>query len=91
MRWDGRHFRYADGPFRSGVVVHYKGDLWKAPSNEAKEAEMLNEHDLEDMRPEPAKCFRCGHAAHGGSCVNVAPADESDRSPLGKTFPRGED
>ena len=38
---------------------------------------MVNEHDIEDMRPE-AKCFRCGHAAHSGSCVNVAPRDEAE-------------
>lgn len=27
-------------------------------------------------QPSPEKCFRCGHAAHHGSCVNVAPRSE---------------
>ena len=24
---------------------------------------------------EPERCFKCGHPAHGGECVNVAPVD----------------
>jgi hypothetical protein len=99
VQWDGRHFRWTEGQFAGNVMTHYNGDQWRSlDGNETKETEMLNEHDLEDMRPdapqpspEPEKCFRCGHAAHCGSCVNVAPRDESERSPLAKTYPRSED
>lgn len=28
VRWDGRCFRYAEGPYIGGVISHYKGDLW---------------------------------------------------------------
>lgn len=28
VQWDGRVFRYAEGPFNGGVIAHYKGDLW---------------------------------------------------------------
>lgn len=28
VQWDGKNFRYAEGPYIGGVVSHYKGDLW---------------------------------------------------------------
>lgn len=31
VQWDGRHFRYASGMLKGGVVVHYRGDLWRLP------------------------------------------------------------
>ncbi|SOY65615.1 hypothetical protein CBM2586_B10210 [Cupriavidus phytorum] len=34
VQWDGRHFRYAEGQFAGGVVVHYKGDLWQRVEGE---------------------------------------------------------
>lgn len=38
VRWDGRHFRWAEGTFAGGVVAHYKGDLWRSlDGNETKE------------------------------------------------------
>jgi hypothetical protein len=55
VQWDGRNFRWAEGQFAGNVMTHYNGDQWRSlDGNETKETEMLNEHDLEDMRPEPA-------------------------------------
>ena len=33
-RYDGRHFRYAEGPYIGTVVAHYKGDLWRSIEGE---------------------------------------------------------
>jgi hypothetical protein len=60
VQWDGRNFRYAEGMSAGRVVAHYNGDQWRSlDGDETKETEMLNEHDLEDMRPDAGNCGHC--------------------------------
>lgn len=52
---------YAERPF------DYSGDLYTEGQVRA-----IVEADRK-RRGEPVACFKCGHAKHGGECVNVAP------------------